>query len=64
VNAVVVPADPIGPMAQAWRECVGTGRVDRAHRVQRHEVTLVELEPVRVETPPWLDDSRIPGYGR
>lgn len=31
-------------------------------RLERHEVTLVELDPVRDETPPWLDDSRIPGY--
>src|SRR5690606_31998135 len=32
VNAVVVPADPIGPMSQAWRECVGTGRFNLALR--------------------------------
>lgn len=28
----------------------------------RHEVTCVEVWPVRDETPPWLDDTRIPGY--
>jgi xylan 1,4-beta-xylosidase len=40
------------------------GRVRLDLTLERHEVTLVELEPVRDETPPWLDDSRIPGYGR
>ena len=28
----------------------------------RHEVTCVEVWPVRDETPPWLDYTRIPGY--
>ena len=32
--------------------------------LSRHEVTLVEVHPVRDEAPPWLDDTRIPGYGR
>ena len=43
---------------------VARGRVDVDLALARHEVTLVELETVRDETPPWLDDSRIPGYRR
>ncbi|MBX9243638.1 xylan 1,4-beta-xylosidase [Actinotalea ferrariae] len=39
------------------------GRVRLDLTLERHEVTLVELEVVRDETPPWLDDARIPGYG-
>ena len=39
------------------------GRVELDLALARHEVTLVELEPVRDETPSWLDDTRIPGYG-
>ncbi len=39
------------------------GRVRLDLALERHEVTLVELEVVRDETPPWLDDARIPGYG-
>jgi xylan 1,4-beta-xylosidase len=41
---------------------VGGGRVELVLPLARHEVTLVELETVRDETPPWLDDRRIPGY--
>lgn len=29
---VVVPAAPLGPLPSAWRECVGTGRLDLALR--------------------------------
>jgi xylan 1,4-beta-xylosidase len=29
---VVVPADPLGPLSSAWRECVGTGRLNLALR--------------------------------
>jgi xylan 1,4-beta-xylosidase len=29
---VVVPATPVGPLSQAWRECVGTGRLNLALR--------------------------------
>lgn len=42
---------------------VVAGRVGLDLTLARHEVTLVELEPVRDETPWWVDDSRIPGYG-
>lgn len=40
------------------------GRVELDLPLSRHEVTLVEVHPVRDEAPPWLDDTRIPGYGR
>lgn len=29
---VVVPTEPVGPMSQAWRRCVGTGRMNLALR--------------------------------
>jgi xylan 1,4-beta-xylosidase len=41
---------------------VHDGRVELRLPLGRHEVTLVELEHVRDETPPWLDDRRVPGY--
>ena len=41
----------------------GVGRVELALTLQRHEVTLVEIDPVVDETPAWLDDSRIVGRG-
>ncbi|AEG43257.1 GH39 family glycosyl hydrolase [Isoptericola variabilis] len=41
----------------------GVGRVDLSLVLGRHEVTLVEIDPVVDETPAWLDDSRILGRG-
>jgi xylan 1,4-beta-xylosidase len=41
---------------------VHDGRLELRLPLARHEVTLVELEPVQDETPPWLDDRRVPGY--
>jgi xylan 1,4-beta-xylosidase len=41
----------------------GVGRVELDLTLGRHEITLVELDPVRDETPAWLDDSRILGRG-
>ena len=38
---------------------VDGGRVDLVLTLARHEVTLVEIDPVQDETPPWLDDDRI-----
>ena len=38
------------------------GRVELDLTLARHEVTCVELTPVRDETPEWLDDARIPGH--
>lgn len=35
------------------------GRVDLDLTLGRHGVTLVTLDPVRDETPPWVDDARI-----
>ncbi len=43
---------------------VAGGRVDLALTLARHEVTLVEIDPVRDETPAWLDDARILGRGQ
>ncbi|MCA5892230.1 xylan 1,4-beta-xylosidase [Isoptericola sp. NEAU-Y5] len=37
------------------------GRADLTLTLSRHEVTLVEIEAVRDETPPWLHDARILG---
>ncbi|MEV6034482.1 hypothetical protein AB0L65_25235 [Nonomuraea sp. NPDC052116] len=39
------------------------GRVDLDLRLDRHEVTLVELTPVVDRTPPWWDDRRLLGLG-
>jgi xylan 1,4-beta-xylosidase len=36
-DPVVVPATPIGPMPTAWRQCVGTGRLDLALRADYQE---------------------------
>lgn len=41
----------------------GTGRISLSLRLGRHEVTLVEIDPVADETPAWVDDSRILGRG-
>ncbi|QAY64274.1 xylan 1,4-beta-xylosidase [Xylanimonas allomyrinae] len=38
-----------------------TGRADLDLHLARHEVTLVEIDPVSDETPAWLDDLRILG---
>ncbi|WP_454051090.1 GH39 family glycosyl hydrolase [Cellulomonas sp. Marseille-Q8402] len=40
---------------------VVAGRTDLDLVLGRHEVCLVELEPVDDETPPWLDDTRLLG---
>jgi xylan 1,4-beta-xylosidase len=37
------------------------GRVDLPLTLARHEITLVELSPVRDETPPWWDERRLLG---
>lgn len=53
--------------AREWSQCEAVaGVVVLDLRLTRNEVTLVELRPVRDETPtyPGLDDRRIPGYGR
>ncbi|MGW4960498.1 GH39 family glycosyl hydrolase [Nonomuraea sp. NPDC004186] len=42
---------------------VADGRVDLDLRLDRHEVTLVELTPVVDRTPPWWDDRRLLGLG-
>lgn len=52
------------PAVEHGSLAVRAGRVRLDLTLERHEVTLVELEPVRDETPPWLHDARIPGYGR
>lgn len=37
------------------------GRVELDLSLTRHEVTLLEIEPVTDETPPWWDDDRLLG---
>ncbi|QAY72303.1 xylan 1,4-beta-xylosidase [Agromyces protaetiae] len=32
--------------------------------LSQHEVTIVEIDPVRDETEAWIDDARIPGYAQ
>lgn len=49
---------PVVPDAEAG------GRVALDLTIGRHGVTLVTLDPVGDETPPWLDDSRIYQAGR
>ena len=39
----------------------GVHRIDLPLTLARHEVTLIEIDPVRDETPSWLDDRRILG---
>lgn len=39
------------------------GRVALGLTLGRHEITLLEIDPVVDETPAWLDDSRIVGRG-
>lgn len=43
------------------RETARDGMVDLDLALARHEVTLVEFDPVRDETPPWWDESRLLG---
>ncbi|QEO08963.1 GH39 family glycosyl hydrolase [Protaetiibacter larvae] len=40
----------------------GGGVVELELHLARHEICLVELEGVRDETEPWIDDDRVPGY--
>ncbi len=39
----------------------GVARIDLPLTLAKHEVTLIEIDPVRDETPDWLDDARILG---
>ncbi|MEU4387168.1 xylan 1,4-beta-xylosidase [Promicromonospora sp. NPDC023805] len=68
------PASPSGRQLDALHEASeparrayslpvspGEPRVDLDLTLGRHGVTLVTLDPVRDETPPWLDDTRILG---
>lgn len=52
-RAYSLPVRPTGPAGEA--------RVDLDLTLARHGVTLVTLDPVRDETPTWLDDARILG---
>ncbi|MFC0527878.1 GH39 family glycosyl hydrolase [Phytohabitans kaempferiae] len=42
---------------------IAAGRIDLDLVLDRHEVTLVEIDPVADETPPWWDDNRLLGLG-
>jgi xylan 1,4-beta-xylosidase len=68
------PASPRPRQLDALREAaepvrsyrsleVVDGRVDLRLTLGRHEVTLVEIDPVTDETPSWTDDARILGRG-
>ena len=35
IAPVVVPGTPVGPLPSAWRECVGTGRLNLALRADQ-----------------------------
>ncbi|WP_307793880.1 GH39 family glycosyl hydrolase [Actinotalea soli] len=56
--------DASRPAVEHSSVAVHGGRVELDLHLAQHEVTLVEVEAVRDSTPPWLDDTRIPGYGR
>ncbi|MGC0328954.1 xylan 1,4-beta-xylosidase [Streptomyces sp. SAI-170] len=49
------------PARRHLRLPVADGRVDLDLTLTRHEVTLVELSPLRDEAPPWTDDRRLLG---
>ncbi|MEH1099514.1 GH39 family glycosyl hydrolase [Micromonospora sp. CPCC 205561] len=66
------PRSPLPRQLDALREAaeparthralpVTAGRVDVDLTLARHEVTLVEITPVRDETPPWWDGGRLLG---
>ncbi|MBL0887212.1 GH39 family glycosyl hydrolase [Myceligenerans indicum] len=45
MNRTVVPADPVGPLGDAWRACVGTGRFNLALRQDYQEaLALVQRD--------------------
>jgi xylan 1,4-beta-xylosidase len=52
---VVVAADPLSPLSSAWRECVGTGRLNLALRADY----LTSLAPVQRE----IGFAHIRGHG-
>ncbi len=54
--------DASAPAVEHRSVPVAGGRVELDLPLARHEVTCVEVWPVRDETPAWLDDARIPGY--
>ncbi|MEV8599099.1 xylan 1,4-beta-xylosidase [Streptomyces griseoviridis] len=49
------------PARRHGRLSADNGRVDLDLTLTRHEVTLVELDPVRDETPQWWDEGRLLG---
>lgn len=51
------------PVRSHRRLPVADGRVEVDLTLERHEVSLVEITPVRDETPPWWDERRILGLG-
>ncbi len=57
LHAAAVPAVEHGSVE------IVAGRCELNLSLARNEISLIEVTPVRDETPPWLDDTRIPGYG-
>ncbi len=51
------------PVREHRQAPVTNGRLELDLTLARHEVTLVELTPVRDETPSWWDESRLLGLG-
>ncbi|WP_125773168.1 GH39 family glycosyl hydrolase [Antribacter gilvus] len=51
------------PARRASSLPVVDGRIELDLTIGRHGVTLLEIDLVRDETPPWTDDSRIVGRG-
>ena len=45
MTRVVVPATPLGPLPEAWRHCVGTGRLNLALRADyRESLAMVQRD--------------------
>jgi len=57
LHAAAVPAVEHGSLE------IVAGRCELKVSLARNEISLIEVAPVRDETPSWLDDTRIPGYG-
>ncbi|GAB4084639.1 cellulase family glycosylhydrolase [Myceligenerans cantabricum] len=52
---------PGGPVAGGLAAAGTAGRIDLDLTIGRHGITLLEIDPVRDETPAWVDDDRVLG---